>query len=353
MQQHTQNSGIVSNPDHSRFLKLIDHFDLGVLKITANNQITDVNRSACRALKIEPDELIGKFFDDIFPENPELLERLIHSNGSDLPEKQLGELRKPGVPPIPVAYWISTCSESDPCEDMLFCFQPISGGKYNSRSVSAFSLEKLMASLIHEVRNPLGGIVGFSNLLEQDLTHLKYAHNMVLKIKQAAASLDKLITSLSIISRDKASVHLKTIVAQEYFLQIANNFQNELQLKNLSATVVKNFPQNELFVSINPFSFNILWEIILHHLVNIVQEYNNIDFEISQNSNMIDFSILINSIESKIDISKNFFRIPEIKQFLIEKILSEHQGTLNYSSSDKSLLQIKVQLPQFDFAGSF
>lgn len=353
MQHKTQSSIITSNSGHSRFVKLIDHFDLGVLKISPNNQITDVNRSACKALKSEPDDLIGKFFDDIFPDNLELLQRLFHSSGDDMPEKQLGELRKAGEPPLPVAYWISSCPEDDAFEDVLFCFQPISGGKINSRNTSAFPIEKLMASLIHEIRNPLGGIMGFSNLLEQDLTHLKYAHNMVLKIKQAAASLEKLITSLSIISRDKTSVHLKTMVAQEYFLQLLTNFQNELQQKNIIATVAKNFPQIDLFVAINPFSFNILWEIILHQLVNIVQEYNDVHFEISQNSNMIDFCVLINSNETKINLSENFFRIPEIKQFLIEKILNEHQGKINYSSSGKSLLQIKVQLPQFDFAGSF
>lgn len=347
MQYETHKIETIPNSGDVHFLKIFDHFNLGVLKIASNNQITYVNQSACKVFECEASDLTGKFFTEEFPDNLDILRTFSHFKENAQIEKQFGELRKANSRPVTVTFWWSA-NHAD-AEEIMLCFQPISSGRPNSKMASQFTMEKIIASLIHEIRNPLGGIVGFSNLLEQDLAHLKYAHNMVLKIKQAADSLEKLIASLTIISREKSSFNLRPVLTQDYFGGLFVSFQNDMQQKKSYVSVVKNFPRNDIIVSINPFSFNVLWDIILHQFFKIVQDKDVIIFKIRQEVNTVGFDIILQPDECNALFAKNGFRIPDINQFLIEKILYEHQGNIYYFNAEDKKPSISVELPPFNY----
>ena len=70
-----------------------------------------------------------------------------------------------------------------------------------SRSRTLSALGEMSANVAHEIRNPLGGIGGFAALLERDLDDDDPRRNLVKKIIEGVASLDKIVTNLLIYTR--------------------------------------------------------------------------------------------------------------------------------------------------------
>lgn len=336
---------------HSHFFDIFDIFDpldFGVLVIAADNQIIHVNQHACKMIGCNDDDLIGRSFANEFRNSAVILQQQAGRSDADQNRKQVGELQKVGSKPIKVTFWLTRFSENrNTNQKTILCFQPIKRGSSVKKLPEKYSLEKIIASLIHEIRNPLSGIVGFSNLLEQDLLHLKHAHHMILKIKQAAVSLEKLIGSLTIVSRDHSNRELKPVISQNYFGQLLENFQKNNNQNKIKLEIEKKFPQNDIVVSINPFSFNVLWEIVFQQVTKILQGNCKIIFSIVPQKNNVCFKVNLQPEENIAFSLNNSLRFPEIKQLLIEKIIQEHQGKIHVPAAKNQDLCITVELPHF------
>jgi len=108
------------------------------------------------------------------------------------------------------------------------------------RHVSALAaVGEMAATVAHQVRNPLAGIVGFSDLLKRDLGNDHRSADLAQKISNGAKELNRIITSLLDYTRktmpeyreldliEFATEALKTISKEHYAskLSIESNFE--------------------------------------------------------------------------------------------------------------------------------
>lgn len=79
-------------------------------------------------------------------------------------------------------------------------------------------LGKMTATLAHEIRNPLSGIVGFASLLKEELTSPRH-QRMLDSIIQGTRSLNTLVSSMLEFTKSQP-LHLKITDLQEFFTSL-------------------------------------------------------------------------------------------------------------------------------------
>lgn len=76
-------------------------------------------------------------------------------------------------------------------------------------------LGKITATLAHEIRNPLSGIIGFANLLKEEIPTPRH-RKMLTSIIEGSRSLEQFISSMLEYTKHRP-LHLKSVNLQEFF----------------------------------------------------------------------------------------------------------------------------------------
>ncbi|NKB67203.1 MAG: PAS domain S-box protein [Candidatus Latescibacteria bacterium] len=97
------------------------------------------------------------------------------------------------------------------------------------------ALGEMAATVAHEIRNPLGGIAGFATLLERDLDGQDPKRQLVRKISQGVARLDRIVSSLLTYTRPLAiearPLPLEGVVEEVASLFAADNAPEGIELR--------------------------------------------------------------------------------------------------------------------------
>ena len=133
-----------------------------------------------------------------------------------------------------------------------------------SRTLSA--LGEMSANVAHEIRNPLGSIGGFATLLERDLADDDPRRNLVKKIIEGVASLDKIVTNLLIYTRPlKADLRWTDLV--EYVNEVLAFLEVEIESQTLPITIRRLFPEKSIAARIDP---SLMQQVLLNIFRNAV-----------------------------------------------------------------------------------
>jgi len=222
---------------------ILEHLDAGVVVFDIDEHINMFNRAAENLTGIEREYALAKKYSEVFSGDehfPTL--SLLHGEESRVRgEKWFGSQ--------PVGY--SSCrifDENHYCCGVVEILYDMSSEKKlrdTIRHVSALAaVGEMAATVAHQVRNPLAGIVGFSDLLKRDLGDEHQSAELAGKISGGAKELNRIITSLLDYTKktkpeyreldliEFASETFRSISAEYYTSNMSIEFDSELDHLN-------------------------------------------------------------------------------------------------------------------------
>jgi len=226
------------------------------------------------------------------------------------------------------------------------------------------SKEQFMLTLTHDLKSPLSSIIGFTNLMEKDVTvsprHLKYLEN----INKASEHIRKLINDLLDLARletgkltiEQLPINLKTLIDD-----IVEGFLLQAKAKNIDLLLESNISPTQIYSSDPVRITQILGNLITNALKFTDDGTVTIKVSSSVSSAMIDW-VKIDVIDTGIGISEEniqfifeqFARITtNNKQVegtglgltITQKIVQLLQGTLNLESKPGKGSHFTIHLP--------
>jgi len=183
-----KNRELALTTDHLN--SILDSMSDGVIAVDTEGRITTYNRAAAEALGFEQRDVIGKRHADVFG-----------SQGLPTRTNRVTELHAKDGRLIPVNEKRSAISDrADTRVGTLYVFQDL-------REIEALREEvrqkdrlaavgQMAATVAHEIRNPLGGIRGFAELLARDISEDDARSRLVQKILIGTKSLDGVVNEL-------------------------------------------------------------------------------------------------------------------------------------------------------------
>lgn len=173
----------------------LEALDAGVIVIDGSGQINLFNQAAERLTGVPRNDALAKSYRDIFSGEEHRPTLELHA-GDDLKVK--GEKWFDNQP---VGYSASRIldNEGEYCGVVEILYDLSSEKKLREtiRHVSALAaVGEMAATVAHQVRNPLAGIIGFADLLKRDLGEGHKCINHVDKLSRGARELNRIITSL-------------------------------------------------------------------------------------------------------------------------------------------------------------
>jgi len=187
---------LVSNSKLSVYLNnILECLNAGVVVFGIDGSINLFNKAAERLTGISKIDILNTNYQDVFPQDE-------HAPTYNLLEsKEIKVHGEKWFGAQPVGYSSSKIFD----DDNVFCgvveiLYDISAEKKlreTIRHVSALAaLGEMAATVAHQVRNPLAGIIGFTDLLQRDLPEDHSSSLISKKISTGAKELNRIITSL-------------------------------------------------------------------------------------------------------------------------------------------------------------
>jgi len=251
----------------------LENITSGILAVDLEGSVVLFNQAAQAITGYSREEIIGRPYDRLpFVERAgsrgELFRLLKKQTGAQALERNLSarDGRK-----VPVESHVRAITDgSGKLVGALEIFNDLSAINElrdevsKSRTLSA--LGEMSANVAHEIRNPLGSIGGFAALLERDLDDNDPRRNLVKKIIEGVASLDKIVTNLLIYTRPlKADLHWTNLV--DYVNEVLAYLEVEIESQTLPITIRRLFPEQTIGARIDP---SLMQQVLLNIFRNAV-----------------------------------------------------------------------------------
>jgi len=222
---------------------ILEHLEAGVVVFGTDERISMFNGAAENLTGIERDYALEKKYSEVFQgdEHAHTLNLIKGQDNRVRGEKWFGKQ--------PVGYSSSRIfDENRECCGVVEILYDMSSEKKlrdTIRHVSALAaVGEMAATVAHQVRNPLAGIVGFSDLLKRDLGDDHNSADLAEKISSGAKELNRIITNLLDYTKKTkpeyreldlikfASEALKTISEEHYASNLSIEFNSEFDHLN-------------------------------------------------------------------------------------------------------------------------
>lgn len=169
---------------------ILDSMSDGMIAVNTDGVITNFNRAAAEILGYGPSELIGQTYRGVFGHQ--------FSIGRGFRAR---ELRAKDGSAVPISESNSPIADSSNSRlGSVKVFQDLreieSLRKQVRRKDRLAAIGEMAATVAHEIRNPLGGVRGFANLLQQDIDPSDDRARLVEKIIEGTRDLDRVVNEL-------------------------------------------------------------------------------------------------------------------------------------------------------------
>ncbi len=162
----------------------------------------------------------------------------------------------------------------------------------------------LLANMSHEVRTPLTAILGFAELLEEELKntdHVSLAQNIRSGGKRLLYTLNSII-ELSRLEAEKIEIYKKNLDLGEILAQLMHRFKPEAESKGLRMDLEINISEKTLHLDASLFN-----QIMINLLDNAIKftKQGGIKIKIEKETEDLKTFVVIKVIDTGIGISKN------------------------------------------------
>ncbi len=181
---------------------IVESMSNGLIAVNLRGRITTFNKAAERITGYSRNEVLGKKYSSVFPDDrggQPLLERMMDRPDRRLQDKQ-AMVTKAGES-IPIGISISPVRDAENrVIGAIEIFDDLTELKQLEEQVRRAdrlaALGEMASFVAHEIRNPLGGIEGFAALLERDLADDEAKREMAHNIVDGAKILNRIVSSL-------------------------------------------------------------------------------------------------------------------------------------------------------------
>ena len=361
----------------SNFLNnILESLTSGVLAIDLEGNVTLFNRAAEEILGYKAKEVIGKPYLEVMGKGIEeklSLPYLLKSQNSHLREDGLCENREKEVlstsgEKVPIGFSTSLLKDKEGeivgAVEVFFDLTKMKRMEEEMmRMKTLAALGEMAAIVAHEVKNPLGGIRGFAELLDRDLEEGDPRKRSVKKIMEGVEALDRIVMSLlnyvKPIQLTPRKVGIKTFLDE-----VINFFEMDASRAKENVHLVKNYPPDELFCHLDIEQFRQMLLNLLHNAVQAMPHGGKIMVELKQekatlslSSKTEDNKVILKISDTGIGMSKGtkeklftpFFTTKERGTGLglstVKKIVEAHWGDIEVESELGKGTTVQVRLP--------
>jgi PAS domain S-box-containing protein len=252
---------------------ILESLTSGVVAINLNGEITLFNRAAEEILGYKADEVLGRQYGEVMGNGVKenmTLPFTLKSRKSHINEEK--EVFSKGGQKVPLGFSTSLLTDGDNnvlgAVEVFFDLSKLKELEEEVTRVRTLAaLGEMAATVAHEVKNPLGGIRGFADLLDQDLEEGDPRKKSVKKILEGVETLDRIVVSLLNYTKP-IRLDLHEVEFISFIDDVIKFFEIDLGHQKKKIQIVREYPQKALLCRIDTEQFR---QVILNLLHNATQ----------------------------------------------------------------------------------
>lgn len=342
---------------------ILESMNNGVVGVNTQERITHFNRMASIITGYNQDEVLGKSYIDVFGKNATDDTSVLHvlQTGKGLSRDEKVLWSKAGLP-VPVSF--QTAMLHDPSGVALGAveiFSDISRIKaleeQMQQTKTMAALGEMAATVAHEIRNPLGAMGMWADLLEREVPEDSSNRKIVIKIVEGLSRLNRIVSNLLVYSRP-VKPQLRSVALKQILDETIDFIGIEIDRQGQKIEISKDMGNGDALVQVDPEK---LQQVIMNLSLNAIQAMPKggcLKVEIDQNilstSDFVSFTICDNgSGITKENLDKIFDPFFTTKAngtglglAIVKKIVESHSGYIDVKSTNGEGTSVKVFLPR-------
>jgi PAS domain S-box-containing protein len=354
---------------HHYLQTVMESLSTGVVAIDLSGRITLFNRAAQDILGYQASEATGKYYNEVLGGDvkEELTLPFVLRSHQILKNKEK-EVRTQDGRRVYLGFSTSLLRDQD--DEVLGAVEVFSDltelkqmEEEMMRMRTLATLGEMAAVVVHEVKNPLGGIKGFAELLERDLDEGDPKRRSVKKILEGVEMLDRIVKSLLDYTKPvKLQPHK---VEMTKFLDETINFiQMDGTHERTDIHIVKRYQSDDLCCNLDDEQFRQILLNLLHNAMQAMPGGGQLTVDLGQESGNLDpadkgmpekmvLRISDTGVGMSPDVLKKlftpFFTTKEggtgLGLSTVKKIVEAHQGDIRVESKEGEGTSVCLRLP--------
>ena len=223
---------------------ILESMDNGVIGVDRAGAVTHFNRAAMEITGYSADEARNKPYQDLFKkqsdQEPAVLQLL--KTGKPLKRDEKVMWRKDGHP-VPVSFQTALLKDrGGRCLGAVEIFADVSrikaleGEMHQAKTMAA--LGEMSATVAHEIRNPLGAMGMWAELLERDLQPGDTRSQTLKKIIEGLSRLNKIVSNLLVYTRP-TKAEFRKVRLEDILSEVVDFIEIEIGRLGYAITVAK------------------------------------------------------------------------------------------------------------------
>lgn len=234
------------------FDSILNSMTDGVIVVDTSGKVVLFNRGAENLTGFSGDEVLGKSYTHVFEkrvsERFSPLYTLTNGVPLNLEEK---EIKTKSGKPVPVRYSTSLVSDSqDRTLGAVEVFSDLTRIKYLEKEMlqikTQTALNQMARLMAHEIRNPLGGIRGYVDLIAESMEADDSKREMIDHILKSISRLDEIVANFQLYTRPVKPNFMEQDL-KELISEVITFFKKDTNLKGKSIRIVMSSePEDEI-----------------------------------------------------------------------------------------------------------
>ena len=271
------------------FDSILNSMTNGVIVVDTSGRIALINRGAEALTGFQADEILGKPYADVFgkkvSERFSPLYTLSEGNALSHEEKEI-DTKTGNV--ISVRYSTALVRDNqDRTLGAVEVFSDLTGLKRLEKEMQVIktqaALNEMALLVAHEIRNPLGGIRGYVDLIAESMEGDDPRKQMIEQILESIVRLDEIVSTFQMYARPVKPRFVETDI-EEFLKEVISFFENNMNLEKKSIQLVLKSEKNEdpLAAEIDPVLLEQALLAVLDNAVKAMKKGGTIHVEWSQ-----------------------------------------------------------------------